>query len=80
MVRKGREIILLWIVGILICGVITAVLVHIAYMERGYWAIGGEYSLIPLTIVICTCQTDKIRRSEVKKRKMTTHSVTAREP
>jgi len=77
-VRKYKEIILVWLAGTLICSVLTFVLVHLAFLERGYWAIGGEYSLIPLTIVICTLQTEHIKKKNRRKNEIAL--LTEREP
>ena len=76
--RKHKEIILVWLTGTLICSVLTFVLVHIAFWKRGYWAIGGEYSLIPLTNVICTFQTEHIKKKNRRQNEIAL--LTEREP
>lgn len=62
--KQWKVILRIWVLGLLICCCLTAVLVYIAYRIRGHWAIGGEYSLIPLIIVVCTCVTDKRRKHQ----------------
>ena len=78
--KRYKGIIITWIVGAAICGAITALLVHVAFQLRGYWAIGGEYSLIPLTIVICTWQTDRIQKRSKHEEEIAIHSIISREP
>lgn len=62
--KQWKVILRIWVLGLLICCCLTAVLVYIAYNIRGHWAIGGEYSLIPVMIVVCTLVTDKCRKRQ----------------
>lgn len=66
--KNLKRNLLIWLVGVLICLPLTLIMVQVAYQQRGYWAIGGEYSLIPLAIVVCTWVIDHFNREDAKNR------------
>ena len=63
---KALRNLIIWLAGFIVCLPITLVMIQIAYQQRGYWAVGGEYSLIPLMIVICTLVIDHCNKEDMK--------------
>lgn len=80
MVSRLKRTLLVWGIGFLICGGITAFLVQAAFRIRGYWAIGGEYAFIPLTIVVCIWITDSLKKRQVRDDKIALRPIAKREP
>ena len=72
---RRRSVLLIWIVGILAGAAVTAVFVYAAYQIRGYWAYGGEYAPLVLSIPICTILADGARHHNRKLDKESTGMV-----
>ena len=64
--KRVRNILLIWGMGSVICSIMTTFFVYCAYLERGYWAIGGEYGLVPVMIILCIWVTDAVYRKHRK--------------